>query len=101
MKKTYTVDCTFNKNLEHYTIINFQSLKEALSYVSNQCHYISNYSMSDEALNNLNAFINDAQNANPFCCAVFHLDDYDYHYQITARYENHLIEKLLTLFKKF
>ena len=43
MKKTYTVDCTFNKSFEHYTIRDFLTLKEALSYISNQCHYISNY----------------------------------------------------------
>ena len=43
MKKTYTVDCTFNKSFEHYTIRCFSTLKEALSYVSNQYHYILNY----------------------------------------------------------
>lgn len=100
MKKLYTVDCTYNKNLGHYTI-SFKTLKEALSFVSNQCHYISNYSMNDETLNNLNTFLNDVQTSVPFCCAVFHLDDYDYHYQISAiKSKNHLIEKLHALFKK-
>lgn len=101
MKKVYIVDCTYDKNFGHYTI-SFKTLKEALSFVSNQCHFISNYSMSDETLDNLNAFINDVQNAVPFCCGVFHLDDYDYHYQIVARKnKSHLMEKIHTLFKKF
>lgn len=100
MKKVYDVICTDNKGGEHLTI-GFKTLKEALSFVSNQCNYISNYSMNDETFNNLTTFINTVQDVIPFGCAVFHLDDCDCHYQITARYENSLIEKFHTLFKKF
>jgi hypothetical protein len=101
MKKVYDVVCTDNKGAKHLTI-GFKTLKEALSFVSNQCNYISNYSMNDETSNDLTTFINIVQNL-PFGCAVFHLDDYDYHYQIVARYDKEcLIEKILyTLFKKF
>lgn len=82
MKKVYVVSCT-HKNIQYF-IGGFKTLKEALSFVNNHCNYISKHSLSAETLNALSIFTNDAQKAVPFSCAVFHLDDYDYHYQILA-----------------